>query len=76
MKELLLQEINTVGLDFPFLLFAMSNCYVPGTLFSFSAWKEGRGRVGCGICVFTAQALAVSYPEMLITRAASSDVKK
>lgn len=54
---LLLQEVNAVGLDFPFLLFAMSNWYVPGTLFSLSAWKEGWGDVSCGIRVFTAQAL-------------------
>lgn len=30
---------------------------MPGTLFFFSAWKEGQGGVGCGICVFSAQAL-------------------
>lgn len=45
MKDLLplLQGVNAVGLYFPFLLFAMSNWYVPGTLFPFSAWKEGWG---------------------------------
>lgn len=45
MKDLLplLQGVNAVGLYFPFLLFAMRNWYVPGTLFPFSAWKEGWG---------------------------------